>query len=39
MFLSKYNLTMNLNIMPKLYLIKKFHYLNKRSYHKNDDPQ
>jgi hypothetical protein len=39
MFLSKDNLTMNLNVMPKLYTINIFFYLNKRSDHKNDDPQ
>jgi hypothetical protein len=39
MFLSKYNLAMKLNIMPKLYIIKILHYLNKSSYKKNDDPQ
>jgi hypothetical protein len=39
MFLSKGNLNMNLNIMPKLYITKKILYLNKRSDHKNDDPQ
>jgi hypothetical protein len=38
-FLSKDNLIMNLNIMPKLYITNIFLYLNKRSYHKNDDPQ
>jgi hypothetical protein len=30
MFLLKENLTMNLNIMPKLYITKKIIYLNKR---------
>jgi hypothetical protein len=39
MFLSKNNLIMNLNIMPKLYMTNFFLYLNKRSNHKNDDPQ
>jgi len=39
MFLSKDNLTMNLNIMPKLYITNIFLYLNKRLDHKNDDPQ
>jgi hypothetical protein len=38
-FLSKDNLTMNLNIMPKLFITNIFLYLNKRSNHKNDDPQ
>jgi len=38
MFLSIDNLTMILNIMPKLFITKKFLYLNKRSDHKNDDP-
>jgi hypothetical protein len=39
MFLSKDNLTMNLNIMPKLYITNIFMYLKKRLDHKNDDPQ
>ncbi len=39
MFLSKDNLTMNLNITPKLYITNIFLNLNKRSDHKNDDPQ
>ncbi len=39
MFLSKDNLTMNLNIMPKLYITNIFFYLNKQSCHKNDDLQ
>jgi hypothetical protein len=39
MFLLKYKLTTNLNIMPKLYIINIFFYVNKRSDHKNDDPQ
>jgi hypothetical protein len=30
---------MNINIMPELYVTKKILYLNKRSNHKNDDPQ
>jgi hypothetical protein len=30
---------MNLNIMPKLFITKQKNYLNKRSNHKNDDPQ
>ncbi len=30
---------MNLNIMPKLVITNIFLYLNKRSNHKNDDPQ
>jgi hypothetical protein len=34
MFLSKDNLAMNLNIMPKLYITKKNLYLNKRLDHK-----
>jgi hypothetical protein len=38
-FLSKDNLTMNLNLMPKLYTTNIFLYLNKRLDHKNDDPQ
>ncbi len=33
------NVIMNLNIMPKLYITNIFFYLNKRSNHKNDDPQ
>jgi hypothetical protein len=37
MIISKDNLTMNLNIMFKLYITKKNLYLNKRSDHKNDD--
>jgi len=37
--LSKGNLIMNLNIMPKLFITNIFFYLNKRSNHKNDDPQ
>ncbi len=36
MFISKDDFTMNLNIMPKL---SNEFYLNKRSNHKNDDPQ
>ncbi len=39
MFLSKNNLTMNLNTMPKLYITIIFLCLNKRSDHINDDPQ
>jgi hypothetical protein len=39
MFLSKDNLTMNLNTMLKLFITNIFIYQNKRSYHKNDDPQ
>jgi len=39
MFLSKDNLTRNLNIMPKLYTTNIFFYLKKRLNHKNDDPQ
>ncbi len=39
MFVSKGDLTMNLNIMPKLLITNIFLYLNKRSDHKNDDPQ
>jgi len=39
MFLSKKNVTMILNIMPKLYIINVFLYLRKLSNHKNDDPQ
>jgi hypothetical protein len=39
MFLSKKKLTMNLNIMPKLYITKKTLYINKRLDNKNDDPQ
>jgi hypothetical protein len=39
MFLSNDNLIMNLNIMLKLHIINIFLYLNKRSDHKNDDPQ
>ncbi len=39
MFLSKDNLMMNLNLMPQLYTINIFLYLNKRLDHKNDDPQ
>jgi len=39
MFLSTYNLIMNLNIMPKLYITKKILYLNKRLDHKNDNRQ
>jgi nitrogen regulatory protein PII-like uncharacterized protein len=39
MFLSKDNLTRNLNIMPKLYITNIFLYLKKRLNHKNDDPQ
>jgi hypothetical protein len=38
MFLSKDNLTMNLNIMAKLFIIIKILYLKKRLDHKNDDP-
>jgi hypothetical protein len=37
--LSKDNLTMKLNIMPKLFITNIFFYLNKRSDRKNDDPQ
>jgi len=36
-FLSKNTLTMNAN--PKLFITNIFLYLNKRSNHKNDDPQ
>ncbi len=32
-------LIMNPNIMPKLFITKKKFYINKRSNHKNDDPQ
>jgi hypothetical protein len=39
MFLSKDNLTLNLNIMPKLYITNIFMHLKKRLDHKNDDPQ
>jgi hypothetical protein len=39
MFLSIDNLTMNLNIMPKLYITNIFIHLNKKLDHKNDDPQ
>ncbi len=39
MFISKDNLTMNLNIMPKLYIRNIFLYLNKMLDHINDDPQ
>jgi hypothetical protein len=39
MFISKDNLTMNLNIKPKLFVRNMFLYLNKRLDHKNDDPQ
>jgi hypothetical protein len=39
MFLSKDNLSMNLNIMPQLFITNIFLYLNKRLVHKNDDPQ
>jgi hypothetical protein len=39
MFLSKDNLTINLNIMAKLFITNVFFYLNKRLDHKNDDPQ
>jgi hypothetical protein len=39
MFLSKDNLIMNLNIMPDIYMIDIFLCINKRSDHKNDDPQ
>jgi hypothetical protein len=38
-FLSIDNLIMNLNIMFKLFIRNIFLYLNKRSNHKNDDPQ
>jgi len=38
-FFIKDNLTMNLNIMPKLLITNIFLYLSKRSDHKNDDPQ
>jgi len=37
MILSKDNLTMNQNIMPKLYIILFYFYKN-NSNHKNDDP-
>jgi hypothetical protein len=39
MLLSKDNLTMNLNIMPNVYITNIILYLNKRLDHKNDDPQ
>jgi hypothetical protein len=39
MFISKDNLTMNQNIIPKLFVTKKNFYINKRSNYKNDDPQ
>jgi len=39
MFISKDNLNLNLNIMPKLFITNIFLYLNKRSNRKNDDPQ
>jgi hypothetical protein len=39
MFISKDNLTMNQNIIPKLFVTKKIFYINKRSNYKNDDPQ
>ncbi len=35
----KRQLTMNLHIMPKLYITNIFLYLNKRSNYKNDDSQ
>jgi len=38
-YLLKENLTMNLNIMPELFITIFFLYLNKRLDHKNDDPQ
>jgi hypothetical protein len=39
MFLSKDNLTMNLNIMLELFITNICFYLNKMLDHKNDDPQ
>jgi hypothetical protein len=39
MFLSKDNLTMNLNIMPKLFITNILFYLKERSNHKKYDPQ
>jgi hypothetical protein len=39
MFLSKGNLIMNLNIMPKLFITNIFLHLNKMLNYKNDDPQ
>jgi len=39
MFYIKKKLTMNLNIMLKLYITNMFLYLKKRLNHKNDDPQ
>jgi hypothetical protein len=39
MFLPKENLIMKLNLMPKIFIKNVFLYLNKRSDHKNDDPQ
>jgi len=38
-FLSEDNLIMNIYIMPKIFITNIFFCLNKRSDHKNDDPQ
>jgi hypothetical protein len=37
-FLLKYNLTINLTILPKLFITKQFLYLHK-GHHKNDEAQ
>jgi len=39
MFISKDNLTINLNIMPKLYITNIFLYLNERLDKNNDSQQ